>query len=135
MFQFSGGCLCGALRYKVEGQPLYAGFCCCGDCRKASGAACMPFIGVLAAELQMTGLARQSRSVSVRGTEAVRNTCASCGSLVFGGTFGEDDSHTIYAGSLDDLAVFQPTIGLFARDRPSWCALPPGLKLFDTMPE
>jgi hypothetical protein len=40
----SGGCLCGALRYEVEGEPLFAGYCYCADCRKGSGSG-IPFMG------------------------------------------------------------------------------------------
>ena len=35
---YIGGCLCGALRYEAEGEPLYEGHCYCADCRKASAA-------------------------------------------------------------------------------------------------
>ena len=37
MKRYTGGCLCGALRYEAEGDPLYAGHCYRTDCRKASG--------------------------------------------------------------------------------------------------
>ncbi|MFX8601233.1 GFA family protein, partial [Acinetobacter baumannii] len=67
-------------------------------------------------------------------SEAVRNFCPACGGLVFGGVVGEDLSHTIYAGSLDDPSAFKPTIAIFARDRPHWAPLPPGLTVFETMP-
>jgi hypothetical protein len=57
-----------------------------------------------------------------------------CGSLVFGGVVGEDESHTIYAGSLDDPAGFKPAVAIFTRDRPEWVILPEGLQAFETMP-
>ena len=42
--------------------------------------------------------------------------------------------HTIYAGSLDDPSRFHPQMVSFARDRPAWAAMPPGLTIFETMP-
>ena len=33
-----GGCLCGATRYKVSGDPLRVLYCHCDDCRRAIGA-------------------------------------------------------------------------------------------------
>jgi hypothetical protein len=132
---YTGGCLCGAVRYEATGGPAYAGHCYCADCRKASGSGFIPFMGFPAAALSFTGTTRQFRSPSLRGTEAVRNSCPECGSLVFGGVVGEDVSHTIYAGSLDDPARFHPTIAIFARDRPDWVPLPPGLTVFETMPD
>lgn len=131
----TGGCLCGALRYEADRAPDYAGYCCCADCRKASGSGYIAFMGFPATALRFTGEAVQFRSSALRGGEAVRNRCARCSSLVFGGVIGTDSSHTIYAGSLDDPAFFRPTMALFGRDRPDWAVLPPGLTVFDTMPE
>ncbi|RYD89156.1 MAG: aldehyde-activating protein, partial [Sphingomonadales bacterium] len=34
---FTGGCLCGAVRYEAAGEPIVSGHCYCSDCRKASG--------------------------------------------------------------------------------------------------
>ena len=131
----TGGCLCGAVRYTADRAPDYAGYCCCADCRKASGSGYIPFMGFPADALRFSGETVHVRSRAFRGGEAVRNRCPSCGSLVFGGVVGEDVSHTIYAGSLDDPSSFRPTIALFERDRPDWVVLPPGLTVFDTMPE
>jgi hypothetical protein len=53
---------------------------------------------------------------------------------VFGGIVGRDSAHTNYAGSLDDPALFDPTMALFSRDRPDWVPMPAGLTVFETMP-
>jgi hypothetical protein len=131
----TGGCLCGAVRYEADGEPTLAGYCYCADCRKASGSGFVPFMGFRADAVRFTGPTRQFVSKAARGGDAVRNSCPVCGSLVFGGIVGKDNSHTIYAGSLDDPSAFRPNIAIFNRDRPAWVALPPGLKVFDTLPE
>jgi hypothetical protein len=130
----TGGCLCGAMRYEAEGEPAFAGYCYCADCRKASGAGCVPFMGFPAKAVRFSGKTLQFRSKAANGGDAVRNSCPVCGSLVFGGEAGRDASHTIYAGSLDDPASFRPTIAIFTRDRAPWASLPPDLASFDTMP-
>lgn len=130
----SGGCLCGAIRYEAEGEPSFSGHCNCADCRKASGSGFIPFMSYPADRLSFRGEPRQYRSIAFRGGEAVRNFCPECGGLVFGGLVGEDDSHTLYAGSLDDPSLFRPTLAIFVRGRPDWAALPEGLTLFDTLP-
>ena len=132
--RYCGGCLCGKLRYEAKGAPLYMGHCYCGDCRKASGSGFIPFIGFTADAVRVSGETRQFRSRSFRGGESVRNFCPSCGGLVFGGIVGVDESHTIYAGSLDDPTLFHPTMAIFDRDRPSWVPRPEGLAVFETMP-
>ena len=132
---FKGGCLCGALRWEADRAPDLMGVCCCADCRKASGGGFIPFMGFAAAALTIKGPARQYRSRAFRGTEATRNSCPTCGGLVFGGEHGLSDSHTIYAGSLDNPNLFKPTLALFDRDRPDWVILPDGLTVFATMPD
>jgi len=47
---------------------------------------------------------------------------------------GKDSSFTIYAGTLDDPSSFHPTAAIFARSRPAWAVIPPGLTIYDAMP-
>jgi hypothetical protein len=133
--RFSGGCLCGALRYEAEGAPLFAGHCYCADCRRASGSGFIPFMGFAASAVRFSGATRQFTCRSARGGEAVRNFCSVCGSLVFGGVVGRDESHTVYAGSLDDPSLFHPRIAIFTRGRPAWAMVPAGLTAFEASPE
>lgn len=130
----TGGCLCGAVRYEAEGEPVYAGYCLCADCRKASGSGFIPFMGYPASAVSVTGETRRYTCTAYRGGEAVRNICPQCGGLVFGGVLGQDTMHTLYAGTLDDPSGFSPRMVIFGRDRPAWVILPEGLPVFDTMP-
>ena len=131
---YIGGCLCGAVRYEARGEPQNQGYCCCRDCRKASGSGFIPFLSFSASSVRFQGATKLSFSKSIRGTEAVRNRCASCGALVFGGIVGEHTDHTIYAGSLDNPTLFHPTIAIFLRDKPDWVLIPEGLARFETLP-
>jgi hypothetical protein len=130
----TGGCLCGALRYEAQGEPLYAGHCYCTDCQKVSGSAFIPFMGFSAGALKFSGASKPFVCKAFNGGDATRNFCPICNSLVFGGVVGESDSFTIYAGSLDDKSRFHPQIAIFARSRPAWAPLPEGLTVFQEMP-
>ncbi len=130
----AGGCLCGALRYELDGEPAYAGHCYCGDCRKASGSGFIPFLSFPASAVRFTGQSRTFTSKSARGGDSTRNFCPVCGGLVFGGVIGESSDHTIYAGSLDDPSWFAPTMAIFAAQRPDWALIPPGFTVFDGLP-
>lgn len=130
----TGGCLCGALRYEARGAPQFMGHCYCPDCRKASGSGFIPFMSFAADDITITGETLRSTARASRGGEAVRNHCARCGGLVFGGIVGTDTSHTVYAGSLDDPTAFRPQIAIFAGARPDWALIPDGLVVFEKMP-
>ena len=131
---FTGGCLCGAVRFEAQGEPMYAGHCYCEDCRKASGSGFVAFMSYPASAVRFSGQTRTYSCKAARGGDAVRNFCPVCGSLVFGGIVGQDTSHTIYAGALDDPTLFHPTIAIFAKGRPDWALIPPGLTVFERMP-
>ena len=129
----TGGCLCGALRYEAR-SPLYMGHCYCGDCRKASGSGFIPFIGLKAKDVRITGGVQRPTARAANGNEAVRNHCARCASLVLGGPLDADDMINIYAGSLDDASLFVPTMAIFTRGKPDWALIPAGLKVFEGLP-
>ncbi len=131
---FTGGCLCGALRYEADGPPTAMGNCYCADCRKASGSGFIPFLNFPAEAVRITGQTLVHCLAHADGRKAVRNSCAVCGGLVFGGVPGESRDHTIYAGSLDDASLFVPAIAIFTRDAPAWAVIPPLLTRYDTMP-
>jgi len=41
-----GGCLCGAVRYRMVGAPLSSAICHCASCRRASGAPTVAWLTV-----------------------------------------------------------------------------------------
>jgi hypothetical protein len=130
----TGGCLCGALRYEAQGEPVFSGYCCCDDCQKASGSGFAPFMGFPAPALTIAGAARSYTHKLSDGREAVRNACIICCSLVFGGIYGKDEMHTIYAGTLDDPSLFKPGMAINVRFKPDWVILPEGIPQFEGMP-
>ena len=50
----AGGCQCGAVRYRLEGEPTGANICHCRMCQKAGGAPFMAFGGVRMSEFVVT---------------------------------------------------------------------------------
>jgi hypothetical protein len=74
--------------------------------------------------------------LSSKNSEKVVSCCMECGSCVFGGRYGVDANHTVYAGTLDDNCVgrFKPTMAIFVKDRPAWAKLQMEMKEFEIMP-
>lgn len=126
--RFTGGCLCGSVRYEAQGKPKAAGHCYCCDCRRASGSGFIPFMMFPASAVRLTGETVAFESQAANGNTATRNFCPLCHSLVFGGSVEKDDTYNIYAGSLDDPSQFHPTIAVFTRGRPEWAIIPASLK-------
>jgi hypothetical protein len=130
----TGGCLCGQVRYEARGEPVYAGYCYCNDCRRQSGSGYIGFMGFPASAVTITGAVLLNSHKLADGRVADRNHCAACGSLVYGGIVGKVERHTIYAGSLDDPSRFHPKIAIYLREKAPWVDVPPGLTVFDGLP-
>jgi hypothetical protein len=69
-----GGCLCGAVRFSVRGEPLVVDTCHCADCRKATGAAF-----VVCADWPRSTFTSAGQVQVFNG----RSFCPACGSRVF----------------------------------------------------
>jgi hypothetical protein len=116
---FKGGCLCGALRWEASSRAGLYGHVLLRRLPQGVGVGVHPVHGLYGrgADHHRAGAPVPQPIVPKYG-EATRNSCPTCGGLVFGGEHGLHDSHTIYAGSLDDPSLFKPAMLLFNRDRP-----------------
>ncbi|MBX9605722.1 MAG: GFA family protein [Gammaproteobacteria bacterium] len=130
----TGGCHCGQVRYESRGTPRFALICYCRDCQRASGTAGVPVLGVSMAEFIVTGATRTTESLGSSGKRGIRHFCATCGSLLFGTPEVAPDLVTVYAGSLDTLEAFTPTMAIFTRSRPAWAALAQPLTEYEGAP-
>ena len=117
-----GGCLCGQVRYSIDAEPLYAGFCHCRDCMKATGSGFGAFMGFRAADVAVSGETRRFTKTGGSGDPTARYFCPDCGSTVYGdgGEANPGRDITIYAGTLDEPELFQPQVAIFTHSRPSW---------------
>jgi hypothetical protein len=52
MAVFSGGCLCGTVRYTAKQAPTAAHYCHCSICRRQSGSVVGAFVTVASAALE-----------------------------------------------------------------------------------
>ena len=131
----TGGCLCGNVTYRSDGEALFSVLCHCRDCQKASGSSRMPVMGVRKATFHVDGKTKVYRNVGGSGSAAVRHFCPECGSLLFGMPEVVPDIVTIYVGSLDDPTVFQPDHAIFTRSRRAWDALAADCRAYETVPD
>src|ERR1700704_2461061 len=130
----SGGCQCGAVRYRAEGEPLIQGLCHCRNCQRISGAGHIGFICFPEGAVTVAGATRSYSLTGGSGRTATRYFCPTCHSGVFGRSEIMPGEINLYAGSLDDLSWFKPTVAIFTRSRPAWDTSSKGLTCFETVP-
>ncbi|MEK6274554.1 MAG: GFA family protein [Actinomycetota bacterium] len=120
----AGGCECGAVRYEVADEFLYAANCHCSRCRAATGSAFKAFAGIERKKLEITeGLDR----LLVWGEEVLNDTrCERCGSLLF--SVVQDGAYVHVAmGSLKDDPSIRPTEHIFVGSKAPWFEITDGL--------
>lgn len=128
----TGGCRCGAARYRAAGKPKWVAHCHCKDCRKQTSAGYATWLGYeTAAVTWEKGAPKQYASSP--GVE--RGFCANCGTpLCFAGERWAGEIH-ILAGTLDDPASIAPRAHTFVIDAVPWAHIAPGDKRFWQTPK
>jgi hypothetical protein len=131
----TGGCECGAIRYECSAAPIMAGHCHCRSCRKASGAGHASHVMVPKAAMTIAGDARFYERTADSGNTVRRGFRPNCGAPDYAESSGWPDMLTLWAGSLDDPALFRPAMIVYADDAPSWDRIDPALPSYPSTPE
>lgn len=100
----TGGCQCGAIRYRLASQPTGASVCHCRMCQKAFGNYVAPLAGVPTSDLIWT----RGEPGRFRSSDAVeRGFCRDCGTPLTYRVL-ERDRISVSIGSLDDPDAVEP---------------------------
>ena len=126
-----GHCLCKAIQYTVDGDPLWCAHCHCADCRRHTGSAVATFVGVprMAVTLNSGAFGRIESSPGV-----YRSFCSGCGTPM---AYERDDlpgEIHLYLGTLEKPEDTLPTLEVFCRERLPWLKLSVDGPSFDGLP-
>ena len=80
----TGGCLCGAIRYRISPAPTNVIACHCTHCRKISGAGSSHNAAIPTSSLRFTaGKPKMFVDTAASGNRLHRFFCAECGSSLY----------------------------------------------------
>ncbi len=131
--EFEGGCLCGKVRF-TGNDNQGGGHCYCDDCRRASGTSHCSHMIVAESEFSVSGEMNFFDKSADSGNSVSRGFCPECGSAVFSRNSGMPGLVFVRASSLDDSAVFSPTMIVYASRAPEWSNPMAELPKFAEMP-
>lgn len=116
----SGGCQCGAVRFRVEGDPPNSGvgrasICHCRMCQKAFGGPFGALVTINVADLTWT----RGQRATFQSSDAIRRGfCAACGTPL---TFEwSADKIDLAVFAFDDPSAVEPVVQLAVESRPAW---------------
>lgn len=120
----TGGCLCGQVRYRIEGAPRLVSHCHCSKCRRAGGAAFVTWLTVRLECFSVTQGEPHRRASSDHGWRAF---CPACGSQLTSGSSRYAKYVEVTAGSLDEPGSVVPERHVYWPDRLPWIRADDGL--------
>jgi len=131
--KIEGGCLCGAVRYESDAEPLFAVNCHCRHCQMTSGSTHIPGIGLPAAAFSHTGDVTWYKIQNDRGGQSMRAFCPTCGTPIMGQIEGEEILF-LHVITLDDPGGFAPQMDIFESSAQPWDRFDDTLPRFAKMP-
>ena len=118
--ELTGRCLCGAVSYVANAEPLMMLNCHCRDCQRASGSGYAAVVVVPVGSVQMTGELQFHEQAGDEGNVVQRGFCPSCGSRMANKLGRVPGILGLMAGSLDDPSLFKPAMEIFTASAHPW---------------
>lgn len=114
-----GGCQCGALQFRIDGEITDLSHCHCSMCRRLHGAAFVTFAGVSGAALEWT-TGNEALKTFASSDKNDRLFCELCGSQL--GCISKPEPDMIYLamGTVDGNPPHPPAYHQFASSVAPW---------------
>lgn len=126
--KLTGSCLCGALQYAVDDELVYAANCHCSNCRKTTGSAFKPFVGIEFAKFSLT---KGNDKRLIFGSEMAHDVhCKTCGSIVYSVVRDGQFIH-VPLGTLTDEPTIRLSEHIFVASEAFWFVITDDLPQYD----
>ena len=131
-----GGCLCGAIRYRVKGNPLGAQVCHCTYCQRLTGSAFDVEVSISEENVELTG--DGLTTYEHRSNESNRwlrsHFCNRCGTTVMLTLERGPGRRVIMVGTLDDPNWVKIERHIWTRSAQHWMVFPQNVDCFEKSP-
>ena len=128
---FTGGCACGAARYRLESAPMFVHCCHCLDCQRQTGSAFV--LNALIEADRVTLLAGAPEPISMptdSGHPHDIYRCPACQTALWSDYGRRRVMLFLRVGTLDEPAALEPDVHIFTRSKLPWVGLPAGARVY-----
>jgi hypothetical protein len=112
----AGGCLCGAVRYEIIGEPRSVSVCHCRTCRRASGAPVVSWFVVSREQFSLSG----ELVLYPSSSPVTRGFCGNCGTPITYVHADDPNSIELTTASLDQPELAVPTREIWLSEKIAW---------------
>jgi hypothetical protein len=128
----TGGCSCGAVRYRLIDAPMFVHCCHCLDCQRQTGSAFV--LNALLEAERVELLAGEPEPVGVP-TDSGRPhdiyRCPVCRVALWSTYGGRPQVRFVRLGALDQPSALRPDVHIYTRSKLPWITLPEGVPAFE----
>ncbi|WP_085793837.1 GFA family protein [Falsiruegeria litorea] len=116
----SGGCKCGAVRYRGELSDISSFRCYCRDCQQLTGTGHSEMFPLVAETFQLEGPSREYQMAGGSGQPTWSSFCSTCGSPLTRRSERMEHCLYVHASSLDEPEKHKPSRILYADAAQPW---------------
>ena len=117
-----GGCLCGAVRYVLMGEPRAVAICHCTHCQRQSGSVLSFNVVIGETDYEQSGETMVYVDKGDSGHPVYRHFCGRCGSSIVATVAEAPGMVVVRAGTLDDMEGLQPQTEVYTDHAVKWLA-------------
>ncbi len=130
-----GGCQCGAVRYRLEGEPVALITCHCTECQRQSGSAFGMSLIVPKDSFQLlAGDLKWFVRTADSGRAVDCAFCPACGTRIYHEPTSRKDTLNIKPGTLDDTSWLSPALHVWTKSKQPWVPIPEAVRCFEGQP-
>jgi hypothetical protein len=128
-----GGCVCGAVRYRMKAEPQVGLVCHCTWCQKRTGSAFSfsAYFSDADVEFLQGKLSQYEHRSDETGRWLRTEFCSACGTPVTHTTELRPGLRAISAGTMDDPDGFSIARHIWSRSARPWVAIPDGVEVYE----
>tara|TARA_Y100000768_G_C23675920_1_gene539995 strand:- start:156 stop:563 length:408 start_codon:yes stop_codon:yes gene_type:complete len=131
--KYLGSCLCGKVKYEIEGEFQNFFLCHCKFCQKDTGSAHAANLFSTNSKLSWSSGKTSIKTFHLVNTRHVKSFCSECGSAV-PSIQNEGELTVVPAGSLDTPIDIKPNAHLFIGSKAKWEENLEVLQAFEGLP-
>jgi hypothetical protein len=118
-----GSCLCGAVHYEVNGEPIMTALCHCKNCQKQAGSALSIIVGVPEDSIVIEGEVKTYVDKGSSGADVLRKFCPNCGSPMFTDVEHAKGMLFVKAGTFEDTSWLEPQVQYWTSTKHEWLTI------------
>ena len=129
--KYSGGCLCGKVRYEITGEIKNIIYCHCSRCRKAQGSAFATNGNVNSEEFKF--ISGESELTGYEATPGqTKYFCKHCGSPIISKSKANMDKVRVRLGTVESEISERPIGHIFVGSKANWEEIEVKIPQYDT---